>query len=202
MTDAAYLFQQNVRERKSSSRGARAKKNGSKSRSCKLSTDYMTPAQIKKRNGDVKVYQLKKPMNWETFKAMPHDLQSEYISFLLSKKGRIADMLEMFGCEKGAWFSYMNRNHKGEFSFPKGRRVADPAWLDWITTPDVGAIQEEQSLVPAPKQVPTEIKAPVCAEPFGGNLSFTGRPEEVFTAVMKMLDWKKDYEITVTFRRS
>lgn len=69
-------------QRKRLANNARYKKNGSKSRKCSLPQDNMTPAQLKRRNGEVNTYNITKPMQWETFRAMPDDLKREHIKHL------------------------------------------------------------------------------------------------------------------------
>ena len=50
MTDAEYVFQQDVKERKKMKTGAMHRKCGSKSKKCTLPSDYLTPSQKKKLN--------------------------------------------------------------------------------------------------------------------------------------------------------
>lgn len=60
-------------------------------------SDNLTKKELRNMSGECKTYNLKKPMDWETFKSMPGDLQKEYICRLRSRFGRnnsaIADML-------------------------------------------------------------------------------------------------------------
>lgn len=92
MTD----FDYDVHLKKQIARGYRNKKNGSKSRRCPLPSDSMTPKQWKARNGDVMSYQLSAPMTWSMLKAMPQDLQKEYITNLRDKYGTTATDLSKF----------------------------------------------------------------------------------------------------------
>jgi DNA-binding NtrC family response regulator len=81
--------------------GARHKKGGSGSKSCCMPADTMTAAEIKQLNGNVMIYRLGKPMDWETFAAMPADLQAEYIEKLIDRYGVTNTRLAgMFGIDK------------------------------------------------------------------------------------------------------
>ena len=94
-------FYEEVLERKAVASGARHKKSGAHSKSCSMPTDTMTAAEIKKLNGNVVTYRLGKPMNWETFTAMPADLQAEYINKLIDRYGVTTTRLAgMFGVDK------------------------------------------------------------------------------------------------------
>ena len=46
---------------------------------CSLPSDNLTAAQKRRLNGPVNTYKLDEPMTWESFKAMPKDLQKQYI---------------------------------------------------------------------------------------------------------------------------
>ena len=78
MTD----FDYEVVQKKRAARGAFARKCGSKSKRCKLSTDYMSRKQWEKKNGAIFTYNINKPMSWNEFKSMPVDLQCQYLKNL------------------------------------------------------------------------------------------------------------------------
>lgn len=63
----------------------------------RLPSDNMTAKEIRAMSGECVTYNLNKPMNWDTFKRMPEDLQKEYIRRLRARFGvnnrAIADML-------------------------------------------------------------------------------------------------------------
>ena len=70
-------FDYDTMQKKRIARGASHMKRGSKK--CTLPSDYLTAAQKRRLNGPVSTYKLDEPMNWESFKAMPEDLQKKYI---------------------------------------------------------------------------------------------------------------------------
>ena len=72
-------FDYDAMQKKRIARGAAHMKRGSKSKKCTLPSDYLTAAQKRRLNGPVSTYKLDEPMNWESFKAMPEDLQKKYI---------------------------------------------------------------------------------------------------------------------------
>ena len=72
-------FDYDAMQKKRIARGASHMKRGSKSNKCTLPSDYLTAAQKRRLNGPVSTYKLDEPMNWESFKAMPEDLQKQYI---------------------------------------------------------------------------------------------------------------------------
>ena len=70
-------FDYEVMQKKRIARGAAHMKR--KRKGCSLPSDNLTAAQKRRLNGPVSTYKLDEPMSWESFKAMPEDLQKQYI---------------------------------------------------------------------------------------------------------------------------
>ena len=88
-------FDYDAMQKKRIARGAAHMKRGSKSKKCTLPSDYLTAAQKRRLNGPVSTYKLDEPMNWESFKAMPEDLQKKYILNLQETYQTTDEMLGM-----------------------------------------------------------------------------------------------------------
>ena len=90
-------FDYDVLQKKRTAAGARHMNRGSRSKRCSLPSDNLTPAQLKRRNGPVSTYKLDEPMRWDDFKAMPVDLQKQYLTYLVETYGATNEMLgDMF----------------------------------------------------------------------------------------------------------
>ena len=96
-------FDFECKTKKQIAQNAKRMKNGSKSRKCSLSTDHMTEAQWKKKNGEVKTMNLNQPVTYEQLKSMPADLQKEYVEKLISR----------FGCNLTALAKFFGLDSKG-----------------------------------------------------------------------------------------
>lgn len=84
--------------------------NGSKSRKCTLPHERLTKKERNAMNGEVKTYNVGKPMNWHTFKGMPLDLQKQYIRRLqLTFSANDAMLADMFGISRPTVALYRNR---------------------------------------------------------------------------------------------
>ena len=86
-------FDYDALQKKRIAAGARHMKRGSRSKRCSLPSDNLTPAQLKRRNGPVSTYKLDEPMRWDDFKAMPVDLQKQYLTNLVETYGATNEML-------------------------------------------------------------------------------------------------------------
>ena len=86
-------FDYDAMQKKCIARGASHMKRGSKSKKCTLPSDYLTAAQKRRLNGPVSTYKLDEPMSWESFKAMPEDLQKKYILGLQENYGANDEMI-------------------------------------------------------------------------------------------------------------
>ena len=90
-------FDYDALQKKRIAAGARHMRRGSRSKRCSLPSDNLTPAQLKRRNGPVSTYKLDAPMRWDDFKAMPVDLQKQYLTNLVETYGATNEMLgDMF----------------------------------------------------------------------------------------------------------
>lgn len=116
-------------QRKRIAQGARYKKNGSKSRKCTLPQDFMTPAQLKRRNSEVTSWNLNAPMTWNVFNTMPDDLKREYIERLRlnynASNARIAEMLDK---PRPAVVREIQRLGLGDSSRRQLSRAQEEAW--------------------------------------------------------------------------
>lgn len=98
MDDVEFVFHETNRERKVNGYGDKHKVRGG-GRIVRLGHDHMTAAQLKKMNGECKVYNMNRPVKYNVFKFWPDDLKKEYLSGLIERydvtKKDIAEMLEV-----------------------------------------------------------------------------------------------------------
>ncbi len=106
MDDATYAFVSDVHERKQLVPSARKVKNGSRSKKCTLPSDYLTKGQLKRMNSEIITYKMNVPMDWKSFKAMPLNIQEEYLSNLVDKYNV---RLSHIGCMFGVTGSTVNK---------------------------------------------------------------------------------------------
>ena len=73
-------FDYDVKEKKRIAQGARYKKRPKKG--CTLPSDYLTPAKLKKMNGEIMQIRMNAPMGWDEFNRIPEDLQIQYLKIM------------------------------------------------------------------------------------------------------------------------
>jgi len=135
MTDEAYLFLEDVREKAIPARSSHNSGN-SRRRKCRLSSDGMTKREWEKMNGPIRQIKLGEAMTWEAFKVLPETLQRTYIERILDKyKVGPNAIARLFGISSG-YCSVKLR--KLGFTFPE--RTA-PAEIERFLT-DYGQLSE------------------------------------------------------------
>lgn len=87
-----------------------AKKRVGLRKGCILPSDYLTPAQKKKLNGDVISVNLNKPISYKYFKVLSEDMQTMYYNHLVDEFGVLqADIAKMFGVTNNSLCSYLSK---------------------------------------------------------------------------------------------
>ena len=146
-------FDYDVMQKKRIARGAAHMKGGSKSKKCTLPSDHLTPAQWKRRNGPVSTYSLNKPMDWETFKSLPIDIQQSYIDILQSRFNVTAATIskDLFGKTGPALKAHIEK--KGlKYIQMKGRIMSaeeKELWENWLSpaAPEWAPAEEDPAKV-------------------------------------------------------
>lgn len=161
----------------------KGKVNGSRSKRCSLPSDYMTAAQKRHLNGEVKTYNLKRPMEWKVFKSMSGNLQYDYLKFLSTEcEGRGIDIAEMFGVTNKTFSHYKTSNfpslkekHGGNNA---NRYTVSPKWTAFINggteMPHEDKPTEEVKPEPVP---PANVISPErIAEAVASTAQFSPKP--------------------------
>lgn len=116
MTDEAYIFKQDVREKAITARSSH-KIGSSRRRKCSFSTDRMTRKEWEKMNGPIYRITPGEPMPWEAFKALPDTLQKKYVECILEKykvgPNAIARMFKISGAYCGNYLRGLGFSFSG-----------------------------------------------------------------------------------------
>ena len=159
MTD----FDYDVKQKKDIARSAGKKVYGAKSRRCSLPHDGLNSKQLEALNGPVKSYNLSKPMTWAELKAMPAELQKEYLRKLgvrfSPSSYALAEMLGTTHTTVGRLLRELG------LSRPKGQRMTEgdkKAWEFFLADGEQPEAEEqapeieEQQPEPEPEPEPEE----------------------------------------------
>lgn len=173
-------FDYEVMQKKRIAHSAAHMKRGSKSKKCTLPSDHLTPAQWKRRNGPVSTYSLNQPMDWETFKSLPIDIQQSYIDILQRRFNVTASTIskELFGKTAPALKNLMEKNGikyiqmKGKNMTPDERDLWD-RWLspvapEWAPAEeDPAKVQQFLDALASPEDYDAETEEQMDDEPIG-----------------------------------
>lgn len=215
MTDAEFIMRSEAKQHKANGRAVynRASRGGSKR--CRLPSDNLTKAQLKKMNGEIIVMQMNKPIAWSEFKRYSPELQKEYIENLAVKYGaRQLDIAEMFGVDKSNLNKYLAEITPGVFTLQRKKKI-DPRWEAFIRG-EAKSIQPEVSendTLDEPLEAENDTLEEVVesnnlnsnydstfVNAMHGNVSFKGDPYAIFAKAVKLFDEGKHYTITISFR--
>lgn len=202
-------FDYDVLQKKRIARGAYHKRGGSKSHRCTLPSDFLSAAELKRRNGPMTEYRMNEPMNWSAFRSMPDDLQVQYVTGLRAKYGATDAMFADMFCVHPATFSAVRAKLGIPGKLPRTGadqiNAREALWQEFRNrtveaTPDGDhAVHEEQDLT-CDKPVtldPLETVTPVeiAADTRVTEIDMTAVAESLYTP-----DALRLADLTATFR--
>ena len=177
MTDEKYLFISDCREKKQTARSAGAM--NKKHRAVRLPSDYLSRKELKAMSGKVESYRMNDPMTWDEFKAMPQDLQRDYITLIRERFG-VSDsaIARMFGVSQTGFANKIVKLGLGKGKNCGVSNKDKDGFIKWAN--GVKEVREE-----APAE-PVETK-PIQVVLNYGNLSYTGAADDILATVAALL---------------
>lgn len=180
MTDEKYLFISDCREKKQTARSAGAM--NKKHRAVRLPSDYLSRKELKAMSGKVESYRMNDPMTWDEFKAMPQDLQRDYITLIRERFG-VSDsaIARMFGVSQTGF-----ANKVVKLGLGKGKNCGvsnkdKEGFLKWAN-----GVKEVREETPAEPAAPAELKLVQVVLNYG-NLSYSGAADDILATVAALL---------------
>ena len=209
MTDERYVYNTDIRERKSAANGARAKKCGSRSKRCHLPSDNMTVAQKRQLNGPTVAVNLNRPMTYEQLQELTPTLQFLYLDHLVSKRhARAVDLQQMLGISPATFYRLAKRL-PGQLPLTGKRGAKSSEWVAFMDefdqTPQEAAQALEESdppFIPAePAEAPAANVAPHTAV-LAGSIKVRCTADAILGALLRILDEPdQEYTFTVSFEK-
>lgn len=204
MTDERFTFVEQQRETKSAARGARHRVCGSKSKRCTLPHEYLTPAQMKRRNGIVNTYNMNAPHTKAELSGWSQDLRREYFTDLMQRycptDAQLADML---GCSKSTVYNLLTACSVSREN-RRQTREQRAAWFTFVT-PDAperaqsDVTPEAIHILKVPADAATEPQAE-SGFPFDRlSITLTGKPARSLERLWQLFsDVDDELELTIT----
>lgn len=205
MTDERYTFIEDIKQKSSTAKSSHFKKTfGGKH--VKFPSDYLSNKEKKKMNGEVRNYDLNKPMNWANFKAMPDDLEKEYIEKIQERFNIYRKTIceELFHISE---HTFVNYSRKHGFPSKQGgnrRKKEDiPGFRDWIFSkgimPDYQHKDEKESII-LNKNFIEEPKKTSFRIPESGTFNYESINRlELCDALAELLKKGTNYRIRLSF---
>lgn len=204
MTDERFVFTSDVRDRKRTAAGARAKKGGSRSRRCPLPSDKLTNTQLQKLNGSVESIKLNMPMDYARFKELTPTLQFLYLDHLINEyKARRVDLCSMLGVSTCTFWK-IQQGLQGKLVWKYNKKKPAPEWERFLAS----GYQDEPPAVPvsttAPQNAVTvpEPSSVVVSTPamLSGSVTARCTASAVLDVLLRLIDDpSREYTFTVSF---
>ena len=216
MNDIEFILKEDIKEKKQAGRGYYHKKNGSKSKKCRLPSDSLSKKEIEKMNGECKVYNFNKPMSYSNFCAMPVDLRIKYLEMLRDKFGaNQTEISKMMGVAGTTLASHRAKFLDGKPAFRsyKYSRLDAEAWNKFINgeeDKDAVVAEKEEMATSDNKKVEDDNSADTTclqhnkvipkADIVNGSMNLKGKAEDIFRKMTDILGCENEYEIYVCFK--
>ena len=213
MNDVEFILKEDIKEKKQAGRGYYHKKNGSKSKKCRLPSDSLSKKEIEKMNGECKVYNFNKPMSYSNFCAMPVDLRIKYLEMLRDKFGaNQTEISKMMGVADTTLASHRAKflDSKPMFRSYKHSRLDVEAWNKFINgeeDKDAVVAEPDENLVDtrsiddsADTTCLPYNRVVTKADIINGSMNLKGKADDIFRKMTDILGYENEYEIYVCFK--
>lgn len=202
MTDERFVYNADLRDRKRAAQGARAKKGGSRSKSCTLPSDALSASQKRKLNGSVESISLNSPMSWARLRELTPTLQFLYLDHLVSTyNARCADLVSMLGIARCTFYK-LQKDLPGKLIYKCKAKKPAPEWEAFMA-----AGYQNASTPPSPPEAPQEpvtVQEPSLVVPLpvvlSGSVTVRCTASHVLDALLRLIDDpEREYTFTVSF---
>lgn len=182
-----------LKERNSIARSARTAVGGKKK--YMLGSDYLSPSELKQRNGEMVVYEMKKPIGWAKFKGYPKDVQKEYLQWFADEFHATTGMVaKMFGVNSSYLSTCLGK--MGLVGILHRASVKDgmDRFQEWLKQFESGEPVGEPVLPEKPK--PKPVEQPTFFHTIQAcEMSMEGKASEISQTLFNLF---KDQRIAVT----
>lgn len=157
MTDAEWIFKEDVKE-KSKTKQSACKKNRTGKGAVRFPSDFLTKKELKKMNSEVISVELNKKYDYDEFKYLPLKFKVEWINHIRQKYGVSLEKIstEVFKNSKNALSGYLSYNKVKDqiIVVEKQTDAQQDAFLRWVkgeeTTIDIPEVKEDAAPVKLP----------------------------------------------------
>lgn len=216
MNEAEYVFKRDIREKKSAGRGARHKRNGSRTSYVKLPSDHMSKAEWERRNGPVESYNINTVIrDWGNFCRLPSDLAETYLRNIISTYNLSQSQVAGSFAITPARLTTTLKAKGIEIGWKRGRQRTDYRWPDFLnggftttgepvktsaSLPDVSPVDEEPDKGDPLYEFIKSVSEPVQPAIIHSiQFTGTGKPSEVVALVRRLLSQMTTDDKSYTF---
>lgn len=202
MTDERFVYNTDIKDRKRTASGARAKKGGSRSRRCSLPSDNLSEAQRRKLNSSVFSIKINQPMDYALLKTLTPTLQFLYLSHLIDEhKSRRVDLCSMLGVAP-CTFHRLQQGLPGKLAWKYKKKKPAPEWEAFMATgyqtESIPPILPKAPQEAVTAQEPSSVVSPPVV--LSGSVTVRCTASHVLDALLRLIDDpEREYTFTVSF---
>ena len=209
MTDERYVYMQDLKQKNATKSGAYHKRSGKRSHYVGLPSDHLSPAELKRRNGPLKTYNINTCIHdFAQFKELPADLKKAYVIGCRDTYGaRIPELATVMDIHPTS--VRKNLIDSGVSIGKGGRYKLDPKWNDFVNGylnlkgEYTGTIAPNTTEEEAKPTLPIVIDKPELiakpeVNPYKVTLSMCGTPSQLADLIAVLTDRDMAYDFSVT----
>lgn len=189
-------FYEEQKVRNSVTRSARQRTGGKKK--YLLPSDRLSPSELKKMNGEIAVYEMKKPISTAKFRGYPKEIQKEYLQYFVDEFGASAGSMGcVFGVSGNTAWSLINEVGLRDMMPKYPKHETKHRLEDWMKQFQP---EEEIKEEPIPEE-PKKEKVKVVEQPMffntitGCEMNFEGKASEISQTLFTLF---RDQRIAVS----
>lgn len=189
-------YYEEQKERNSVARSARTVKGGKKK--YMLPSDRMSASEIKKMNGEVTMYELKKPISWAKFRGYPKDIQKEYLQWFADEFSSTTGMMaQIFEISPAYCNTFLKKMGLAGIMHYRATESGKKAFTEWLKQYRSETTTKEQPPVEENKKEKVKIvEQPMFFNTITGcEMSMEGKASEIGQTLFSLF---RDQKIAVS----
>lgn len=200
MKDEEFVMKEDIRERKQMAIGAKHMNRRGK-RPINMGVEYKSDKEINEMHGEMKQYDLSKPMSYQEFKMMPADLQGEYFRSLYEKHGATQERIMVMWKVGARTVAFLRKQFHISATIyrrnPTEEASREAKWLAFLNSGNTTEETPKKTVnIPEKEKISKPTKEPMRVS--DAFFRVTGTPEDIYALLKSVTSGeRRTYEISL-----